>query len=271
VIRNLVIHIQSFNSWWQKNKKLFILHVGKKNYFCSVLTKNLFNMKKVTLLLFVLFTLTCSIQAQKQFMGEIQFKTKIEGTDDPNITSSVDNMVTTTISILGNKSKMINNVEGGGYVITMIWDGDKEVSIFVIEITGMGKFYKKTTAEEHRNKAKLQDVSYNYVNEFKEICGYKCQKVVVTQTNLEDDSTQEVILYVTKEIGGTKTNEDYPGLDGFPLLTKTPMNQYCEGCVLSVEATKVTAKKIKDVDFLLPDDAKNIDDDPELKQMFGIE
>lgn len=227
-------------------------------------------MKKIALLFVAfLFAATCSLQAQKQFVGEIQFKTKMEGTDDPNLTSSIESMTSVT-SILGNKSKTVQNFDGM-YILTSIWNGDKETSTFLIEINGLGKFYKKTTAEEHKNKLKLSEYSYNYVDEYKTICDYKCQRVDVTITNLEDDSTQEMVLYVTKEIGGGKANgAELPGLDGFPLLTRVALPQYCEECVMASEAIKITPKKIKDVDFLLPDDAKNIDDDPELKEKLGL-
>jgi len=215
-----------------------------------------------------LFAATYSLQAQKTFSGEIQFQTKIEGTDDPNLTSSIDKMIV-TVSILGNKVKTTQSDEN--YSVIVIWDGDKETSIFLIEINGMGKFYKKTSTEQYRDKIKLQDFNFSYENEFKEICGYKCQKVVATATNLEDDSTQEFILYVTKEIGTIKLNgSEFPGLEGFPLATMIPLPEYCDECFQTMEAIKITPKKIKDVDFLLPDDAKNIDDTPELREMFGI-
>ena len=229
-------------------------------------------MKKIALLLLlsILITVTYSLQAQKQFAGEIQFKTKIEGTDDPNLASSIESM-TSIASILGNKIKTVQNFDGM-YAVTNIWDGDKETSIFVIELMGMGKFYKKTTAEEQKEKIKFSDFNYNYVNEFKEICGYKCQKVIATITNLEDDSTNEITFFVTKEIGGSKINaSDYPGLEGYPLVTLMSLPQYCEECMAASEAIKITPKKIKDVEFLLPADAKNIDDSPEIKEMLGIE
>jgi hypothetical protein len=227
-------------------------------------------MKKITLLfLSVLFIATYSLHAQKQFAGEIHYKTKIEGTEDPNLTSSLESM-TVVVSILGNKSKTYRNFEMSAF--TSIWDGDKETSIFIIEVTGIGKYYKKTTADEHNDKIKFSDFNYNYTNEFKNICDYKCQKVIVTVTNLEDDSTTETVLYVTKEIGTAKTNgEEYPGLEGYPLIIMQALPQYCDECMFTMEATKVNAKKIKDVDFLLPDDAKNIDDNPEIKEMFGLE
>jgi len=227
-------------------------------------------MKKITLLfLSFLFLATYSLQAQKQFAGEIQFKTKIEGTDDPNLLANVEDQ-SIVISILGNKSKMFFNNEMVS--VTNIWDGDKETGFFVIEIMGMGKYYKKTTPEELKDKMKFLLHSFDYQNEFKEICGYKCQKVVATVTNLEDDSTTETIFYVTKEIGAAKiNNNEYPGLEGFALMIMNPLPQFCDECMQTMEAVKITPKKIKDVDFLLPSDAKNIEDNPELKEMLRIE
>jgi len=228
-------------------------------------------MKKLSLLfLSILFCATYTLQAQKSFSGEIVFETRIDGTDDPNLLSSFENF-TTTVSVLGNKSK--SEMKPNEMVlITQMWDGDKGTSAFVIEAMGMGKFYKKWDVEQHKEKLKFSDFNFSEENEFKDILGYKCQKVVVTITNLEDDSQTERILYVTKEIGTAKLNgAELPGLEGFPLLTITPLDEYCEGCIMTMEATKIAPKKtIKEVDFLLPSDAKNIDDDPELKEMFGF-
>jgi len=228
-------------------------------------------MKKIALLILViLFTAVYTVHAQKAFVGEITFEMKLEGTDDPNLLSNMENIVS-TVSILGNKSKSVIK-PNEMFAVTQVWDGDKGTASVVYEITGMGKYYKKWDAEQHKEKLKFSDFSFNYENEFKDILGYKCQKVVVTTTNLEDDSQTETILYVTKEIGTSKLNgEEFPGLEGFPLLTSQPMLQLCEECRLVFQAVKIAPKKIKDVDFLLPSDAKNIDDDPELKQMFGIE
>jgi len=48
-----------------------------------------------------------------------------------------------------------------------------------------------------------------------------------------------------------------------------PLPQYCDECMMAMEAVKTSAKKIKDVDFMLPADAKNIDEVPEMKEMLG--
>ena len=224
-------------------------------------------MKKITLLfLSILLFATYSLQAQKAFSGDIHIQAKIEGTDDPNITSSIPDM-TTVVSILGNKFKQVQTFEGGAGAVTIIWDGDKENTIFVVEFMGMGKFYKKLPAEKYQEKKKLTELRFKYEDEYKDVCGYKCQKVVVTSINLEDDSTTETICYVSKEIGGAKLNMQIPGLEGYPLVIMSPMPEYCDECMTVMEAVKIVPKKIKDVDFLLPDDAKNLEDNPELYEM----
>jgi hypothetical protein len=224
-------------------------------------------MKKHTFLFYSFLLLSVfTLQAQKQFDGEIRFEVRMEGTDDPNLLASMESFTQTEI-VLGNKSKTI--IKPNEMVaITQIWDGDKGTSFSIIEITGIGKYYKKWNAEQHKEKMKLTEYSFIYENDFKTICDYKCQKVLAVATNLEDDTQTESTLYVTKEIGGSKINGgQFVGLEGFPMMAIQTMPEYCEECVLVMQAIKITPKKIKDVDFLLPDDAKNIDDDPEMKEM----
>jgi hypothetical protein len=228
-------------------------------------------MKKITLfLLSLLFVAAFSLQAQKQFSGDIRFKMKLEGTDDPNITSSIEALIV-DVSILGNKAKTLIKDEQAA--IITIWDGDKETTNMVVEINFVGKYFKKWSKEEWKEKSKFKEYKFEYTDEYKTILDYKCQKVVVTITNTEDDSTAEEIVYVTKEIGSNKINGDMPGLDGFPLMTMSPVEEFCDGCYRVLEAIKITPKKLKDLDFFLPSDAKNIDDDPEwkerLKGLFG--
>jgi len=225
-------------------------------------------MKKIALLfLIVLFSATYSLHAQKGgFAGEIKFETKIDGTDDPNLLASAESQ-TQIVSILGNKFKSVLKPHEM-ISVTQVWDGDKEISYVLIELTGMGKYYKKWTVEEHKDKFKFSDFKYSYEDVYQTICGYKCQKVVATITNLEDDSQMEFTLYVTKEIGTSKINGDqFVGLEGYPLMIIQSLKEYCDDCVAVAQATKITPKKIKDVDFLLPDDAKNIDENPEIKEM----
>jgi len=223
-------------------------------------------MKKLVLLfLTILFFATYTLQAQKSFSGEIVFQTKIEGTDDLNLLSNFENIFT-TVSILGNKSKSVTKFEGIN--ITQVWDGDRGTAFSLIELMGMGKFYKRWDAEQHKERLRFSDFDFSYEDDFKDILGHKCQKVIVTITNLEDDSQVEVILYVTKDIGTAKLNgEQFPGLEGYPLMQIASIEQYCDGCTQVMEAIKITPKKMKDVDFLLPNDARNIDDDPEMKDM----
>jgi hypothetical protein len=226
-------------------------------------------MKKITLLfLVILFVATYTLHAQKTFAGVIQFEMKFEGSDDPNLISSIEDFDIIT-TILGNKIKTA--IKPNEMVeLTQIWDGDKGTFITVFEMTGLGKLYKKWDQEQYKEKIKYNENSFSYKNEYKDILGYKCQKVVVTTTNLEDDAQTETVLYVTKDIGSPKINgAQFAGLEGYPLMVFNPTEQHCEGCGIATQAVKITPKqKIKDVEFLLPADAKNIEDEPDLKEMF---
>ncbi|MDR0205971.1 MAG: hypothetical protein LBI45_01760 [Bacteroidales bacterium] len=224
-------------------------------------------MKKLTILfLTILLAGIFSLQAQKQFAGEIRFEAELEGTDDPNLIAGFESMTQTT-TILGNKSKSVMK-PNEMVAITQIWDGDKGTSSAVIEISGMGKYYKKWDAEQHKEKFKFNDFKYSFESEFKTICDLKCQKVVATITNMEDDSQEIFTLYVAKEIGTSKINGDqFVGLEGFPLMIIQHLPDYGDECVMIMQATKMTPKKVKDVDFLLPSDAKSVEDDPAIKEM----
>ena len=119
-------------------------------------------MKKIALLfLSILFFATYTLQAQKTFTGEIRFETKMEGTDDPNLSSSIENLIN-TVSILGNKSKTVTKSDMA--TATQIWDGDKGTFAVVIEVLGMGKFYKKWDAEQQKERMKFSDFNYSYEN-----------------------------------------------------------------------------------------------------------
>lgn len=226
-------------------------------------------MKKLTLLIAAfLVSLSFTLQAQKSFVGEILIKTTLKGTDDPNLLGALD-AHEYSATILGNKQKITIKSEQGE-LVQMI-DMDKNTFTFFIEINGLGKFYKRVPIEKLTDRIKNIDFKYTYHDEFKTILDYKCQKVTVIATNLEDDVEEITEMHVTKEIGNANLNvTEYRGLEGTALLINKAAPEICETCVMVIEAYKITpSKKLKEVDFLLPDDAQNIDDNPELLEMFG--
>jgi len=229
-------------------------------------------MKKLTLLFFAIFIgLAGLLSAQKQFSGSIKTSYKIEGTEDPNILSKVPEE--NEMIILGNKSKIVFSSQGGAQ--TIIVDGDKKTQTVLFEINGYGKYYTVVDEEKMQKKFQTTDYKYDYLEEYMTIAGYNCQKVIVTETDLETDEVESMVVYINKEICNTDAHNfnQLPGLLGFVLRQELNMGEENENAILIIEAKEVnTGKKIKDFDFMLPSDAKDLfkDTTPDEKKFFGI-
>lgn len=227
-------------------------------------------MKKSIFLLAILSVFMIgTVTAQKPFSGTIVMKTEIVGLENPE--EIAQNSPDITYTILGNLSKAVVLQEGAS--ITEIVNGDKKVVYVVIEVTGMGKFYIEATTEEIEKKLKFTEYNYEYSDETMEIAGYKAQKVIVKTIDLETDEEGTMVLYVSKEInsGDLLNFSDYPGLEGFPLRTEVELGAEYPGAKTIIEAKEIKpSKKIKSYEFLLPSDAKNIKEDPDLMKMFGM-
>lgn len=226
------------------------------------------DMKKITLLLLtVLMLATSSLFAQKQTGYAITFKITITGTDDPNILNNVPE--SKTEFMLGNCTKTV--VDGEGYSVSNITNGDKKVVDVIFDLTGMGKYVIETTEAEAQKKMENIKIDLKYTGEHKTIAGYDCEKVIVTSTDLESDEEATTTLYVSKDLNSNPGMHfaTYPGLVGYPLYME--ISQDIQGTEITqiMEATAVTPnKKIKLADFLLPSDGKKVTEE-EFAKMFG--
>ena len=228
-------------------------------------------MKRHLLLLALAAGLFITASAQKPFQGTIKSKISVEGTTDPNILANVPDHAETII--FGNKHKIVMN-QGNGVSTTIIRDGDLKVMYIVIDVPGFGKYYIKSTKEAIEKKRALSKYDFTYTEEYKTILGYNCQKVIVKITNLEDDETKTGVMYVTNDPSfsdGTNFFET-PGLKGWPMRSENTqtLDDGTEFTVIQEAAELVPNKKLKLLDFLLPSDAKDLKQDKDAQQMFGI-
>lgn len=224
-------------------------------------------MKKITLLLIsILMVASIGVQAQKTFAGTMKSKNRIEGTTDPNLIAKYEKEQEKTV--FGNKSKTVVSQSGIGFII--ILDGDKNTATTVVDVAsvGFGKYYRTDTMNHELSQ-------FDYTtdkNDTKTIAGYKCYKVVCTITDLETDETKDITLYVTDDLVSNYKAVQYPGLTAFPLYTA--INIEDDGKTLTVveEVVEIKpSKKIKNLDFLLPDGVVPFTEAPDqLKQLFGM-
>ena len=119
-------------------------------------------------------------------------------------------------------------------------------------------------------------VKYDYVydkNDTKTIAGYLCYKVTCTITNLEDDETMDIVLYISDDFIPNYTSPEFEGLKGYPFYIKQGIDNESGKYDIVVNVTEVTpSKKIKNVHFLLPEKALPISEAPaQIKQYFNID
>lgn len=227
---------------------------------------------KRTIRLFAIIALmiaSVSAFAQKPFAGKITFELSAEGISDPNVAAELAEQ-TMEYTVMGSSSRLDMNV---GIDFTTILNGNNKTSTIILGIPGYGKYYIQQTAEEIQKELANIKIDYNYTGEEKTISGYKCQKVIMTQTDLETDEEEVTVLWVTSDLGLSDDINffQHPNLKGYPLSLEQSKEINGEKVKVITTATKIVPdKKVKPTMFLLPSDAKPIDEAPEeLKQMLG--
>lgn len=113
---------------------------------------------------------------------------------------------------------------------TIIADANTKTGLMLMSIMG-NKTAARMTAKEFEEKDKGK-YTVEYLDETKEIAGYKCKKAVI---KLENGGS--LSLFYTDDIQPAKLNTDftYEGVNGFPLEMQVDMN----GMVITMMASKV--------------------------------
>ena len=210
------------------------------------------------------------VSAQKPFAGTIKMHSHIEGTDDPNILSQGESDY--SIQLFGNYTKTVMSPQEGFGIIT-ISNGDAKSLTTILDIMGMGKYYIEVPAEKFQERQKNIKYDYNKTGEKMTIAGYECEKVIVTETDLETDESDNATVYVSTALnsGDAINFQNMPGLAGYPLRMESKQDMDGTEITVIVEAVEVIpSKKIKLVDFMMPADAQDIKTNPQLMTMLGM-
>lgn len=195
--------------------------------------------------------------AQKKFKGIVNYTIAYSGTIDPATAAQQPKAM--ILSIYENKQKM--NIPMGPVNIDIITDGDAKTSTTLLDIMGEKKYYKMTTEEIEKQIAENPAPVITYKEETKTVAGYTCKKAEYSET--KDDETSTTVVYYTEDLGGELLNYggQFNKLKGVPLeyVITTP-----DGIITTFTATEVKKGKVKETDFLIPDDYVELT--PEEKQ-----
>ncbi|MFN4234615.1 MAG: DUF4412 domain-containing protein [Bacteroidia bacterium] len=200
-------------------------------------------------------------QSKKPFEGTIVYSLNFDEAGLDPASASMLQGREMTISIKGDKSRM--EMDMGMMKTTTIADNKTGNVVTLMDIMGQKMALKMTKEEieKQRNDGNAKAPTIKYTDETKEIAGYKCKKAIAVT-----DEGEELAVFYTDEIpsNGTSTNNQFKGLNGFPLEYQASQN----GLKMLVTAKSVKLGKVDDSKFKIPSDYKEVTQE-ELQKMFG--
>ena len=201
-------------------------------------------MKKIVLLLGIiaLITVNNSVFSQKAFEGTIIYG--IEYEDLPEEMEAMKAMLPseTMIKIKGSKTRTEQST-GMGSTIS-IHDRKDNLSITLMDMMGSKVAIKMNSEDEKNTKKEAEVLDIKYLDETKEIAGYKCKKAEITIEGEEE----AIIIFYTEEINTEETKSQYKGLKGFPMLYE--INTPEMKMVMTVKEVK--KGKVSSAEFTIP-------------------
>ncbi|MCK4288864.1 MAG: DUF4412 domain-containing protein [Bacteroidales bacterium] len=225
-------------------------------------------MKKVIQLILIATTFVfaftnVSFASKKPFKGIITYKITFPNSEFDQATLAMMPKVM-TVTIKGNMSKTSLNMGMGTQ--STIFNGDNKTATTLINMMGQKYAIQITREDIDKEIADQPKPIVKYLDETKEIAGYKCKKAEIIFKN-DDDNEVTFTVYYTDELGGKALNSGqalYSEIDGVLLEYEID----AKGMAMKFEATSVEKKNVSDKEFDIPEDYKITTKD-ELESMFG--
>ena len=225
-------------------------------------------MKKVIQLILIATTFVfafnnVSFAGKKPFKGIITYKITFPNSEFDQATLAMMPKVM-TVTIKGNMSKTSLNMGMGTQ--STIFNGDNKTATTLINMMGQKYAIQITREDIDKEIADQPKPIVKYLDETKEIAGYKCKKAEIIFKN-DDDNEVTFTVYYTDELGGKALNSGqalYSEIDGVLLEYEID----AKGMAMKFEATSVEKKNVSDKEFDIPEDYKITTKD-ELESMFG--
>ncbi len=144
------------------------------------------------------------------------------------------------------------NIGKGIMKLIYIADSKTESIIYLFEV--FGKKYAARYSEEHilKERATMPKFSFNFTKETKDIAGFKCKKVMITE--LENNTTTSI--FYTKKVNADNPNWHTPfhDVDGFIFEYPVEYQLSKHKFNLKLYATAVDKSTLNDELFSIPSD-----------------
>lgn len=199
--------------------------------------------------------------AQKKFEGSITFG--LEYKDLSAEMAAMEAMLPDemTTRIKGDKSRMEQSLGMGMSQVT-ITNMKTKSGTLLMDMMGkkIAVSMSKDELEKMDKKKKAQKPEFKYLDDTKDVAGYKCKKVLVTM-----EGVGEMEVYYTEDIP-SGANSQFEGLNGFPLQYTTDAGQF----KIKMTAKKVTSEKLEKGLFEIPEGYEEMTFEEFQKSMSGM-
>ncbi|MFI5163821.1 MAG: DUF4412 domain-containing protein [Bacteroidia bacterium] len=186
------------------------------------------------------------------FEGKIVYSITVQADNLPPEAKAMFDGSEMTMYIKDAKSRTDMNM--GFQNTTTISDGKTKTTVLLMEI--MGNKYKIKNDDAKKDTAKKPEISVKYLDDTKEIAGYKCKKAEIT---FKDQSGEQQVtgIYYTEEITNhmsyDRRNSQFKDIKGMPL--EYEMNAQ-RGMKMKMTATLVSKETVPASKFDIPTDYK---------------
>lgn len=190
--------------------------------------------------------------ASAVFEGKITYEVNVEGENMPPEAMAMFAGSESTIYIKGSKSR--SDMTMGFQSTTTISDAKTGTSVSLLEM--MGNKYK--IKSEPEKDEKTPDVTMKYLDETKEIAGYKCKKAEMTYKSETGEQAVSAIWYteeISNYLGNDKRSSRFKGIKGMPLEYEMSMER---GMKMKMTAKTVSKESVPDSKFEVPAGYKEV-------------
>lgn len=206
-------------------------------------------MKKtiLTAILAVMGFVTLYAQKSTPFEGTVKYAISFEGSGLPPEALAMLNGAESVTFIKGDKRRTDLNMAIQS--TSSFMDSKAKTIVTLMDIMGQKYLIRMNEADVKKEEEKAPQVTYKYLDETKEIAGYKCKKAEAT-VKTKDGKEEVVSVYYTEEIPTSDMKAAYKGLKGFPM----EFIMYQSGMKMSFTTKSVSKEPIADSKFEIPKD-----------------
>ncbi|MFL5763363.1 MAG: hypothetical protein ACJ77K_05420 [Bacteroidia bacterium] len=212
--------------------------------------------------LFAALLIATNTFAQKKFEGVITYSISFEESGLPPEALAMLKGAESKTYIKNDMRRvdMTTPVQSSSSVI----DNKTKTVLTTMEIMGQKYIIKTSEDDLKKEKENAPETTITYLNETKEIAGYKCKKAEV-KTKTKEGKEESFMIYYTDEIPASETKSTFEGLKGVPL--EYTINQ--GGVRMSFTAKSVSKEKLPDSKFVLDKEGYQEITLDDLKQAMG--